>query len=213
MSQRQTTEDLIASLAAMPAPPRLRMSRIALQIAGLVGIGLVLLLIGTGLRPDLGHALTTPVTLAKNAIPLALAAIALPAAMMTARPEAEPPVWLLLLPAGLAAALFVATLADTPVAQIPRGIMGHTVAACLTSITALSLTPIVVGIALMRRGATTRPTLTGALIGVASGAGAAAGYALHCAEDNPLFYVTWYGMGICIATLIGAMLGRRWLRW
>lgn len=100
MSQRQTTEDLIASLAAMPAPPRLRMSRIALQIVGLVGIGLVLLLIGTGLRPDLAHALTTPVTLAKNAIPLALAAIALPAAMMTARPEAEPPVWLLLLPPG-----------------------------------------------------------------------------------------------------------------
>lgn len=51
MSQRQTTEDLIASLAAMPAPPRLRMSRIALQIAGLVGIGLVLLLIGTACGP------------------------------------------------------------------------------------------------------------------------------------------------------------------
>ncbi|MBU2957808.1 DUF1109 domain-containing protein [Paracoccus sp. 1_MG-2023] len=213
MSHRQTTEDLIASLAAMPAPPRLRMSRIALQIVGLVAIGIFALLFTTGLRPDLAEALTTPITLAKTAIPLSLAAIALPAAMLTARPDAHPPLWLLALPIAVAVALYLATMAGTPVSMIPQRIIGVSIATCLTSITALSLTPIIVGTALMRRGATTRPTLTGALIGLASGAGAAAGYALHCLDDNPLFFVTWYGIGIAIATAVGAILGRHWLRW
>ncbi|MBD3765305.1 MAG: DUF1109 family protein, partial [Rhodobacterales bacterium] len=44
-------------------------------------------------------------------------------------------------------------------------------------------------------------------------AGVAAGYALHCTEDSPLFFVLWYGLGILVPTLAGAWLGRRLLAW
>lgn len=214
MTPRMTTEERIARLAALPAPPRLRPYRIAISVLALVGAGLALLLPMMGLRPDLAQALAAPVTMAKTAIPLSLAALALPAAMVTARPDASaPPLWLLAVPGGIALLLFGATLVATPAALIPAGVMGQTAGACLMAVGGLSLIPVIVGTRLMRRGATTRPGLTGALIGLASGGAAAAGYALHCTEDNPLFYVTWYGAGIAIATLIGAVLGRRWLRW
>ncbi|MFD1881195.1 NrsF family protein [Paracoccus pacificus] len=51
------------------------------------------------------------------------------------------------------------------------------------------------------------------LVGLASGTAAAAGYTLHCAEDSPLFYVTWYGIAIALAAIIGAVLEHRFLRW
>ncbi|HBT01009.1 MAG TPA: hypothetical protein DEB47_14365 [Citreicella sp.] len=69
------------------------------------------------------------------------------------------------------------------------------------------------GLALLRRGAPTRPVLSGALTGLAASAGTAAGYALHCTEDSPLFYVSWYGLALCLASALGAWLGHRHLRW
>ena len=63
------------------------------------------------------------------------------------------------------------------------------------------------------RTAPTRPVLTGALLGVAIGAGVAAGYALHCIEDSPLFFVSWYGLAIGIVGGVGGLLGHRLLRW
>jgi hypothetical protein len=38
-------------------------------------------------------------------------------------------------------------------------------------------------------------------------------YSLVCTEDSPLFYVTWYGLGILLVAGLGAALGARLLRW
>ena len=38
-------------------------------------------------------------------------------------------------------------------------------------------------------------------------------YAMHCIEDSPLFYVTWYGLAIGGVTLVSTLIGARVLRW
>jgi hypothetical protein len=64
-----------------------------------------------------------------------------------------------------------------------------------------------------RRGATTAPALAGFVAGLAGSGLAAAIYTLHCTEDSPLFYVTWYGLAISTIAAVSAALGSRLLRW
>jgi hypothetical protein len=66
---------------------------------------------------------------------------------------------------------------------------------------------------MLRRAAPVRPGVTGALLGLAVGAGVAAGYALYCTEDSPLFFMLWYSLAIGIVAGCGAILGLRFLRW
>ena len=73
--------------------------------------------------------------------------------------------------------------------------------------------PLWVVLRLAARGAPTRPALTGTLAGLVVGSGAAAGYSFFCLQDNPLFYVTWYGTAIALTMIAGAWLGARRLRW
>ncbi|MFZ0500002.1 MAG: DUF1109 domain-containing protein [Steroidobacteraceae bacterium] len=68
-------------------------------------------------------------------------------------------------------------------------------------------------IAAIRRLAPTRPTLTGAAAGFAAGALAATLYGLHCPEQTAAFVATWYTLGVAAATALGAIVGRRLLRW
>jgi hypothetical protein len=49
--------------------------------------------------------------------------------------------------------------------------------------------------------------------GLAGSALSAAVYALHCTEDSPLFYVTWYGLAIAGVTLVSTLIAARSLRW
>jgi hypothetical protein len=65
----------------------------------------------------------------------------------------------------------------------------------------------------LRHGAPTRPTLAGAGAGLLSGALSASLYILHCPDDSPIFVAAWFTLAIAIATGIGALAGRRFLRW
>ncbi len=208
-----TTEDLIRRLAASSPPPRLTAGAAAAPIlTGLVlTVGLFLLLAGP--RADLAEAMATPEVAAKMLLPLVLAVLALALALRSARPAGVFRPRLLVIPVAAALALFAVHLVQTSPARIVPGILGHSAAACLLSITALSAPAIAAGLAIFRRGASLRPALTGGLIGMAASAGAAAGYALYCTEDSPLFFTIWYGLAILICTGIGALAGRRLLRW
>jgi hypothetical protein len=64
-----------------------------------------------------------------------------------------------------------------------------------------------------RRLAPTRLRAAGAAAGLAAGAWAAAIYCLHCPEVSALFVLTWYSLGILLATAAGALLGPRLMRW
>lgn len=212
MTNSPPTEAFIRDLARRPAPAPLRPALVALAVAGAILAGLALFFALFGLRPDPG-AMARPVVAAKALLPLALAGLALPLALVSVRPGARLPLWPLLVPAALAAGLFAARLIELPPQRLLPDLMGQTALACLISIVTLSLLPLAAGLALLRRGAPTRPVLSGALTGLAASAGTAAGYALHCTEDSPLFYVSWYGLALCLASALGAWLGHRHLRW
>lgn len=208
-----TTDALIAQLAAAPAPKPLRQGLFLLAMGVTLGAGVAMYLWSMGMRPDVIRALVTPVTLAKTALPLMLMAVALAASLRLARPGARAVVWPLAVPAACAAALLALAVPDVAAGQVLPAVLGQTAVKCLTSILTLAALPLVSGVALLRRGASTRPALSGAWLGMAAGAGAAAGYALSCGEDSPLFYLTWYGLAIAGATAAGAVIGARWLRW
>jgi len=84
---------------------------------------------------------------------------------------------------------------------------------CPLRITALSA-PVFVGLLLaLRRLAPTRLVLTGAAAGLTAGALAACVYGLYCEETAAPFVATWYTLGIGTCALLGALVGRRALRW
>lgn len=213
MTPERRTQDFVFDLANRPLPPRFSAPGV---VAGLVlplALALGAFLLAFGLRPDLGAALQGMAVQAKTLLPLALFGLALWLALASARPGAALRLWPLALPALAAAALVIHRLAVRPPAPVLPEILGQTALACLASVTALSALPLLAGLWLLRRGAPTRPGLAGALVGLAAAGGVTAGYALHCTEDSPLFFVTWYGLAMLGVTALGASLGRRLLRW
>jgi hypothetical protein len=121
----------------------------------------------------------------------------------------------------LAAVLLIAAMLALGTGQIlsaaPAGRMalwlGHTWKVCSPLILLLAAPIYGFLAAAIRRLAPTRPALTGAAAGLASGALAATLYGLHCPEQAAAFVATWYTLGIGAATALGAIIGSRLLRW
>ncbi len=206
------TEDLIRTLAQDGPPDPAPSARLWPWLAGaaaLSGAGLWLLL---GPRPDLAQALISFPAL-RHVWTLALFALALGAALRLARPEGQARLWPLALIPAAGAALVIWALVSTPAAGWGMALQGKTQWACLTSIPLLSVLPVAALLAALRRGASPAPALSGALAGLAGGGLGAAIYAMHCIEDSPLFWVTWYGTAILGVTAVSTLIGARALRW
>ena len=212
-----TTDDLILSLAAHPAPVRRGTvgRRIAFGAVAGAAVTLAIIAVMLGFRPDLTIAMHSFAFWMKWTYTISLGVIALLAAAHLARPEAARPrwLWLLLLPVGALAALATGELIRTPTADWPALWMGLSWRMCSTRVAVLSL-PIFAGLMVaFRRLAPTRLRLTGAVAGLAAGACGATLYCLHCPEVSAVFVLTWYTLGIAVAAGIGALLGPRLLRW
>lgn len=209
------TEQLISVLAsntqcAAPIAPRLSgLAGLALICAGLSVLTVL------GIRADLVQAISSPTTLMKWLLPLA---VALPAILVI------PSMWqpqtrhmrLLLLSALVAAGAFVWLVSSamaTPAPDLWATWRGNSRVICLTSIVSISLLPLAAAMYVLRDGASPAPTHCGACVGLAIGGLSTAIYALHCTEDAPLFFLTWYSLAILIVTAIGAICGARFLRW
>lgn len=91
--------------------------------------------------------------------------------------------------------------------------LGQTWKVCSPLILLLALPIYGCLIVALRALAPTRPALTGAAAGLTAGALAATLYGLHCPEQAAAFVATWYTLGIAAAAAVGALLGRRLLRW
>ena len=65
----------------------------------------------------------------------------------------------------------------------------------------------------LRAAAPASPALAGAAAGLLAAASGATLYAFHCFDDSPLFVVTWYSLAAIPVILLGAIAGRRLLRW
>jgi hypothetical protein len=209
------TEQLIQAMAADTARPGRLALVLPLALLAAAALVAAVVLPAMGARPDLGPALMHPRVLVKQAFPLLLAAAAFGAALRLARPEMRLGRWRLALaavPLVLAAAV-VGELVALPEAAWMPALVGHTSRQCLSLVSLMSLPLLGAALWALRRGASTHPTLSGAVAGLMSGGAAAAIYAVHCTEDSPLFYAVWYVLAILAATALGAALGRRWLRW
>lgn len=211
------TDELIALLAnnATPVAPHSARKRFrtALLLGGLGALALMLL--GYGVRPDLGLAIADPMFWVKLAFPLGVAISALVLTSRLSHPGAHlGQVWMLLPLPWLAVAvlaLFVAV--NTPPADRLSLVLGRTWLSCAFSIALIS-TPVLAGVLWAVKGlAPTRPGLTGASAGLVSAAVGATIYALHCTEMQAPFLVIWYALGMLIPTAVGALLGVRLLRW
>jgi hypothetical protein len=209
------TDDLIAGLAAdngwRTKPVWLWL--LAAMIAALPLSG-SLFMVSLGMRPDIATAVYSPFFDFKFVITIALASAAAALSLHLSRPEASLRgwIWLLAVPAGL---LGIGIAADFAVHQrsgwVSR-LTGTNSMVCMTSIPLLSLPLLAAALLTLRRGATTRPAITGTFAGLMSGGVAATLYAMHCGDDSPLFVATWYTLGFAMIAAIGALAGRRLLR-
>lgn len=210
------TEDLISILAADSAPPAaLRPTRIAAVVLAVMAVAVALFLWRFGVRDTVAQAMMRPQVAAKTLLPLALCAIALPFALVQLRPGAAQVVRLrwLAVPFAAAAGLWLWAFATLPSEARFADVSPFSLTECLGLITSLSLLPLAVLLMMMRRGASAAPMRAGAMAGLGVASGIAAGYSLFCVMDNPLFYVTWYGVAIATITALGALAGGWLLRW
>jgi hypothetical protein len=92
-------------------------------------------------------------------------------------------------------------------------IFGPQWAACLICIPLFAIVPFASLIWALRKEAPTNPVWTGAIAGLVAGALGAAALTLHHSAGSIPFIVLWYCGPIVVCTLIGAILGRRLLRW
>jgi hypothetical protein len=168
-----------------------------------------------GLRPDIETAVATSFFWIKLAYGGVLSAIGLAALAMLMRPELPVPRFLVFALAPFAALLLLATREVTllPPDEARALWLGTSWFVCPVVIAVLAL-PVAAALTwAVRQAAPTRLRATGATIGFAAGALAAAFYALHCPESGASFVATWYTLGIGIVTAAGAVAGPRLLRW
>jgi hypothetical protein len=211
------TERLIERLAGNVPPVRAHAvpRRVAAGLAGGAVFTLALVIAWLGVRPDLSEAMRSGPFWMKAGYTLSLALLAIVAVVRLGRPEATGSrwLWLLVIPVMLLAGLGAAELLGTPQAQWLPMWLGRSWLVCPWRVLTLAA-PIFIGLLWsFRRLAPTRLRVAGATAGLASGAFAATLYCLHCPEVSAIFVLTWYSLGMLLATLAGALLGPRLMRW
>lgn len=215
--QGQSTDALIDSLVdGLPAAPPAAPLRALLAATGIgAACSAALMLVLLGVRPDMAHALQGYSFWVKLAFPLALALAGLMAADRLGRPAAPVGRGPLLGALALAvmALLAAAELVTARGSELRALLLGHTLDHCTALVVLFSLPVMAGGFMAMRRMAPTRLRLAGAAVGILAGGVSAAIYAIACNETALPFVVLWYGAGIALAGLIGALLGPRALRW
>lgn len=209
------TDELIRAMAADTRPERSFAQLLPLALLACVVAGVPFFSATMGLRADWPGSMASGPALLKQLFPVVAGLAAFGAAARLTRPEASLGRWtwaLLGAPAIMLVAFAVAA-ARTPVADWPVAIRGDTAANCFLSVSIIGLLTLACAFAALRRGASVRPRLSGALAGLLAGSVSAALYASFCAEDNPMFWVIWYGGAIATVTAFGVWLGPRQLRW
>jgi hypothetical protein len=210
------TDDLIRALAADTLRPAAPGPALLLPLlVPALGVALVAMWLTIGFRTDLADVPASPLSFARIVLTALLGAIAVRLALLLARPEGAgvARLWPLAAVAAVAAAMWVWALVATPAEGRGMAIVGKTMVSCLVTIPLLSVLPVASILYVLRQGATTAPARAGFVAGLAGAGLSAMIYALHCTEDSPLFYVTWYGIAIMGVALVSAAIGARSLRW
>ncbi|TVU92344.1 NrsF family protein [Vreelandella titanicae] len=187
----------------------------ALALLGGVLISSALFVMAVGVRSDINAAIETLRVILKFVFSLALAVSSFKAVKHLARPDTYPVNWLW---GALSAYLLLILAAGFELMVVPRDLWGERLVGnnaldCLMWIPVLSLAPLIAIMMAIRKGATTRPGLTGALAGFSASGIAAVLYALHCPDDSPLFVMIWYSIATVSVACVGYFGGRFFLKW
>lgn len=211
------TEQVISLLAAglVPQSRHAVVNRfcIALTVGAMGAIAAVLA--SHGVQSGLSRLLAIPLFWGKLAFPLLMGAAAIVVAARLAIPGASPGrAWLMLaVPYAAVWAIAFAVLATAPVDARETLLLGHTWKQCPFWIALLSV-PCYLALSWAMRGlAPTRLRLTGAAVGLLSGAVGTLAYALRCPEMSVPFWASWYSVGMAIPALAGCLLARVSFRW
>jgi hypothetical protein len=210
------TDDLIRALTKDLADlgPSIEARFAAAFMPGVL-VAVILFAVTLGPRPDFMVAAGEPRFVFKFVITLLLALCSAMLVWRLVRPGASTRLQvaaLILVPVVLAAGVLAELIALPRSLWMPRlvGVNGLT---CLISIPFFAAPLLIAAIFALRRGAPTRPGLTGVVAGLFSGAVAAAIYAAHCPDDSPLFVALWYSIAIAGVAAVGGIAGRLALRW
>lgn len=210
------TDDLVHALAADHATARSPIERrFALAIAIGFAISAAAFWGSMGVRPDIASAALTVRFDLKIVEALLLATTAAALVLRLARPGAGTTSQTIVL---AAAPVLLATAVITELVVVPASLwqaklVGTNSLICLTAIPLLSLPLLAALLLALRQGAPTSRGAAGAAAGLVAGGLAAAIYATECIDDSPLFVAFWYSIAIGAVTVLGALLGRRLLRW
>jgi hypothetical protein len=214
-----TTDELIATLSRAPEPakPARFQVRIALALAGGLVLGLILLKVTLGMRPDIGVA--APVVALKAGLSALIATFAGGLAMNLARPqvagsgEAKRAAGPLVTLAFACLAIGAITLFTTSAGQRFVAFTGGGFPWCIFLIPLLGLPTAALLMWVLKDAAPTRLALAGASVGALSGGVGAMVYAMFCPIDSVAFVTIWYVAGIGVASALGALVGVKLLRW
>lgn len=208
------TEDLIAGLsrdARIAGPSVHGRLAVAASVAAVAAFSLMVATIGV--RRDIGAAMGTVLFSQKLVLMATLAVAGLALLRAAARPEADLPKAVLVVPA----LIFLFGMGHELATQAPAAygarLVGRNSSLCLVAIPLLAVLPLAAFLAAMTRSAPRNAMLAGALAGFAAGTIAAFFYGMHCTDDSPLFVATWYSIGIALMTAAGGAIGRRLLAW
>lgn len=211
------TDDLILQLAqdTQPVPCWPVGRRIFAGICFGAVVSTILLIALLGPRSDLATAMRGYSYWIKWAYTLSLSAAAMSMTVQLAKPSTGRlrGSWIIGVPVVLLAGVGLMELLRTPSSDWLGMWLGHSWMICPWLVLFLAL-PIFAGLLWsFRKLAPTRLRAAGATAGLAAGAFAASVYCLHCPEVSAIFVLTWYSLGILLATMLGALLGPRLLRW
>ena len=213
MNTDQLVEVLSRNVSRVPRHALMRRVAIGIAAGGLVTMVLVTAMLG--IRPDLRIAMHGFAFWLKWTYTLSLALGASYAITRIARPTSSSlrGLWLLSVPVLVLAGIGVGELARTPSSEWLPMWLGQSWARCPWLVLTLAA-PIFAGLLWsFRKLAPTNLRAAGAIAGLGAGAWAATIYCLHCPEVSAIFVLTWYSLGILLATGVGAVLGPRLLRW
>jgi hypothetical protein len=203
------TDDLVHAMVADQTAAQSSLGRkFTLAIAVGFVISAVLFWVTLGPRPDIETAVLTVRFDFKIVETLLLAATAVALVLRLAQPGAGTGLQMAALAAApaLLVVTVIAELLVIPADQWQAKLVGSNSLVCMTAIPLLSLPA-------LRDGAPTSLGAAGAAAGLVAGGIAAALYATQCVDDSPLFVAFWYSIAIAAVTALGAVLGRRLLRW